>query len=68
MYILHKYNIQVKDIPKKYKYNQTRFPNPLNNKDEKPLFEQEWKRFQIDFKNGAFLDESLKLVYNSVEM
>lgn len=64
-YLLEKYNIDITDIPIEFKGNYKKFPNPIQNKAEIPLFEKDWQRFQEDFKAGQFLDVTLKLVYRS---
>lgn len=64
-YLLAKYTIKVTDIPIKYSFDGSLFPNPIYYKEQRPDFEAAWQRFQDDFKKGAFLDPSLKLVYNS---
>ena len=65
-YLRVKYAIPVTDIPVKYKFDPSQFPNPINDAVKKPLFETAWQRFQDDFRKGAFLDTSLKLVYSSI--
>jgi hypothetical protein len=64
-YLLSKYDIRITDIPVKYKFDPTQFPNVLKDEDKKSQFEVAWKQFQKDFKTGAFLDSSLMLVYDS---
>jgi len=64
-YILAKYAIRVTDIPLSYSFDSSQFPNPIKDKGKKIIFEAAWQQFQSDFKMGAFLDTSLKLVYTS---
>jgi hypothetical protein len=64
-YLLTKYDIRVSDIPVKYSFDGSQFPNPIYYEHKKPAFEAAWNRFQQDLKNGAFLDGSLKLIYTS---
>lgn len=64
-YIDKKYQIKITDISTNYKINESLFPNPIKNKDQKNTYEKEWKRFQNDFKKGIFLDTSQNLIYNS---
>lgn len=64
-YLLEKYDIKVSDIRLDYKFDLNKFPNPMKDEAEKPIFEAAWARFQTDFNHGAFLDTSLHLVYNS---
>lgn len=66
-YLKSKYSTLVTDIPLKYNIDQSLFPNPQKDADQKPLFEEAWSRFQTDFKNEDFLDTSLELVYSSNE-
>ncbi len=65
-YLLLKYKIKITDIPIKYSFNPVLFPNPIKDKTRKPLFETIWEKFQEDFKNDLFLDDSLGLVYSSM--
>lgn len=67
-YLHAKYDILVTDIPKKYKTDESLFPNPIKDADQKPLFEAAWEAFQRDFKKGLFLDESLELVFSSTSI
>ena len=64
-YLKLKHDTKVTDIPIKYKIDQSLFPNPQKDADQKPLFEEAWSKFQTDFKNEAFLDTSLELVFSS---
>jgi hypothetical protein len=66
-YLSETYSIDVTDIPITFKGNYSQFPNPIQNSDQKTLFEADWERFQADFKTGQFLDVTLKLVYSSQE-
>jgi len=62
-YLLENYDIRVTDIPVKYKFDDSQFPNPIYYEHKKTEFEAAWKRFEEDFKKGSFLDPSLKLVF-----
>ncbi|RZK37138.1 MAG: GNAT family N-acetyltransferase [Pedobacter sp.] len=64
-YLAITYNINVPDIPIKYKIDSEKFPNPIKDKDMKPAFEESWARFKKDFAVGKFLDPSLNLVYTT---
>jgi hypothetical protein len=64
-YLQLKYNIQIKDIPVKYEFALSHFPNPINDANQRPVFEEAWQRFQKDFEKGMFLDNTLELVYSS---
>ena len=64
-YIYKKHQIKITDIPTNYRFNDSLFPNPIKNIDQKNAFEMEWKKFENDFKKGIFLDTSQKLVYIS---
>lgn len=64
-YLDNQYDIKVTDIPTNYQFDDDNFPNPIKNEAEKPIFEAAWLRFQEDFKNGFFLDDSLELIYSS---
>jgi hypothetical protein len=64
-YLDKKYKIKVMDIPTNYKFDDSKFPNPIKNEAEKPIFEAAWERFQQDFKKGIFLDVELELVYST---
>lgn len=66
-YLLLKYHINISDIPLKYQFDLSQFPNPIKDEAKKPLFEAAWQKFLVDFENGAFLDPSLKLVYDSLD-
>lgn len=65
-YLDSKYQIKTTDIPYEFKFNNDQFPNPISDTASKPVFEVAWREFQSDFKSGAFLDLSQKLVYNSL--
>jgi hypothetical protein len=65
VYLQMKYNIKVTDIPVKFEFDASQFPDPIHNEDKKPIFETAWKQFRQDFKNNTFLDSSLKLIYDS---
>lgn len=67
-YLESNYKILINDIPINYKIDQSLFPNPIKNSDQKPIFESAWQKFQDDFKSGIFLDDSLQLVYSSNEI
>lgn len=64
-YLKTNYAIDVTDIPVKYQFDGSQFPNPIYHDVRKKEFEEAWQRFQQDFKSGAFLDASLKLTYAS---
>lgn len=64
-YIDSLYSISVTDIPLKYQIDQSLFPNPIKDADQKSLFESNWKKFQEDFSKGMFLDNSLTLIFSS---
>ena len=64
-YLQSVYGIAVTDIPIKYQVDSAKFPNPLKDKTQKPVFEEAWKRFRKDFKEEKFLDSSLQLVYTT---
>lgn len=64
-YLFSKYKIAVTDIPQDYHIDSSKFPDPIKNQTEKALFEAAWQQFQVDFKNGNFLEPSLRLVYSS---
>lgn len=66
-YLEAKYHILPQHISTTFKGDYSQFPNPIKNEDQKPEFEAAWKRFQDDFKRGIFLDDSLKLVYSTLE-
>lgn len=66
-YLQTAYSINVTDIPVKYQFDSSQFPDPIKDKAKKPIFEEAWQRFQKDFKTGHFLDTSLKLVYYTAE-
>lgn len=64
-YVHKNYGISVTDIPKQYNIDQSKFPNPLKDADQKPRYEKAWQKFQDDFKNDEFLDNSLHLVFST---
>ncbi|RZK58042.1 MAG: N-acetyltransferase [Pedobacter sp.] len=64
-YLLTTYNVDVTDIPIKYKMDSEKFPNPIKDEEHKPVFEESWNRFKKDFATGKFLDPSLNLVYTT---
>lgn len=64
-YLQSTYGIQISDIRIPFHVDQAQFPSPLTHADQKAVFESAWERFQIDFRNGEFLDPDLNLVYNS---
>jgi hypothetical protein len=64
-YLLANYDIKLTDIPVNYSYDNSQYPDPIKDEAKRPDFEVAWKRFQEDFKTGAFLDSSLKLVFSS---
>ena len=64
-YLRLEYNINVTDIPVKYEFDASKYPNPIKASSKKQIFENAWLRFQQDFKSGIFMDRSLKLVYSS---
>lgn len=64
-YLASHYHILLTDIPVNYRIDQSRFPNPIKDSDQKEVFESAWQKFQDDFKKGVFLDDSLKLVFSS---
>ena len=66
-YLKEGYGIEVTDIPLKYKFDPSRYPDPINDGAKRLRFEQSWQKFQIDFRNGVFLDPSLDMVFSSVE-
>lgn len=67
-YLQSDYDISISDIPMNYKIDQSLFPNPIKDSDQKPIFEAAWQKFQHDFKKGIFLDDSLQLVFSSNEI
>lgn len=67
-YLKANYDILVTDIPLKYKIDQSLFPNPIKDLDQKPIYEAAWEKFQDDFKRGIFLDDSLQLVFSSNQL
>ncbi|MCF8245314.1 MAG: hypothetical protein K9J46_09180 [Saprospiraceae bacterium] len=67
-YLQSKYNILVADIPMNYKIDQSLFPNPIKDSDQKPIFEAAWQKFQRDFREGFFLDAALQVVFSSNEI
>ena len=64
-YLQSVYDINVTDIPIKYQVDAAKFPNPLKDEAQKPVFEEAWKRFRKDFKEKMLLDDSLQLVYTT---
>jgi hypothetical protein len=64
-YLLAKYAIKVTDIPVKYEFDHSQFPDYLKDEAKRPAFEVAWQKFQTGFKSGVFLDRSLKLAYSS---
>ncbi len=64
-YLQQKYDIPVSGIPYHYKINPDDFPNPIKDHDKKLIFEEGWQKFEHDYRNGVFLDESLQLIYPS---
>ena len=62
-YLKEKFSIKVTNIPVRYKFDGKQFPNPIYHHTRKAAFEEAWRRFQVDFKKGVFLDTSLKLTY-----
>lgn len=65
-YLQKTYNIDVTDIPLKYTFDQSQFPDPIKDAEQKLVFEAAWQRFQVDFREGAFWDGEVKVVYASV--
>lgn len=63
-YLLIKYDIKVTDIPINHRFDDDKYPNPIKNKAQIPIFEAAWQRFQKDFKQQLFLDKSLVLIYS----
>ena len=66
-YLRLEYNINVTDIPVKYQFDSTQFPDPVKAGSKKPVFEIAWRRFREDFKKDVFLDRSLELVHSSLD-
>jgi hypothetical protein len=64
-YLQEKYNIAVTDIPLNYCIDQSKFPNPFTNADQKSEFEAAWKKFQADFATKMFLDRSQRLIHST---
>jgi hypothetical protein len=64
-YLDSNYHILVTDIPLKYKIDQSQFPNPIKDADQKPIFIAAWQKFQLDFRKDLFLDAALELVFSS---
>jgi hypothetical protein len=64
-YLHTTYQIAITDIPIKFEFDTSLFPNPIKDADQKPIFEVAWQQFQKDFKNGLFLDRSLSLVHST---
>ena len=64
-YLSSNYDISVTDIPLKYQIDQSLFPNPIKNSDQKSIYEAAWEKFQADFKKGLFLDKTVQLIYSS---
>ncbi len=65
IYIRETYGLEVTDIPLKYTFDPSQFPDPIKDAEQKLVFEAAWQRFQVDFREGKFLDGKLKLVYTS---
>jgi hypothetical protein len=64
-YLEKKYSVKLQQISKSYKFDDSKYPNPLKDKAKKPIFEKGWEKLQEDFKKGKFLDPELDLVYSS---
>ena len=64
-YLQSEYDINITDIPIRYKVDNSKFPNPLTDAAKKVDFEIAWKRFKNDFRQNKFLDSSLQLVYTT---
>ncbi len=60
-YLSEKYQVEVTDIPVKYRFDTKSFPNPIYNRDQEDEFKEAWERFLNDFRNGMFLDSTAKL-------
>lgn len=67
-YLKQKYQMEVSDIPVKHLFDGSRFPNPIKNEAEAPIFKAAWERFQHDFKQGLFLEKNLKLSYSTQDL
>lgn len=48
-YLEVKYAIKVTDIPIKYSFDSSQFPNPIYHTEKKPQFEAAWQQFVDDF-------------------
>lgn len=64
-YLSSNYKIEITDIPLKFEFDSSQFPNPINDAHEKLIFEAAWNQFEEDFRKRIFLDHSLLLVYSS---
>jgi hypothetical protein len=66
-YLFSKFGIALTHVPVKFSFDHTQYPNVLRNEDKKTEYEAAWARFQKDFKAGMFLDNSLELIWYSME-
>ena len=67
-YLQSKYHTLVSDIPMAYQIDPDLFPNPIKDSDQRPIFEMAWQKFQDNFQQGVFLDDSLQVVFSTQEM
>lgn len=61
-YLEKQYQINVTDIQIPFKFNPKDFPNTIDFPEKKPEYQEAWKQFQLDFRKGVFLNQSLKLI------
>lgn len=62
-YIEQHYGIHVTHLERKHEFKHEDFPNRLRNEELRPLYHENWERFQRDYELGKFLDRSMHVVY-----